>query len=76
MKLLSPAVVAEALGIRPQSLRLRRMRGLGPPFVRLSNSPTGRAYYPEADFHAWLAARPRRMGTSEEKVAAATAPSA
>jgi hypothetical protein len=67
MKLLSPAHVAEALGIKPQSLRLRRMRGLGPPFIRLSDSPTARAYYPEAEFLAWIAARPRRLSTAEEK---------
>jgi hypothetical protein len=70
MKLLSPAHVAEALGIKPQSLRLRRMKGQGPPFIRLSDSPTGRAYYRESEFNAWLAARPSRMGTAEEKQAA------
>jgi hypothetical protein len=70
MKLLSPVAVAAALGIKPQSLRLRRMKGQGPPFIRLSDSPTGRAYYRESEFNAWLAARPSRMGTGEEKQAA------
>jgi hypothetical protein len=45
------------------------MKGLGPPFIRLCDSPTARAYYPEEDFQAWLAARPRRTSTAEEKQA-------
>lgn len=68
-KLLSPAAVADLLGIKPQSLRLRRMRGQGPPFIRLSDSPTARVAYPVADLEAWLANRPRFIGTMEEKVA-------
>ena len=67
MKLLTPAHVAEVLHIKPQSLRLKRMRGNGPPFIRLSDSPASRAYYPEAEFIAWLAARPRRLSTAEER---------
>ena len=67
VKLLTPAFVAAALGIKPQSLRLRRMKGQGPPFIRLSDSPTARAYYPEAEFLAWIAARPLRTSTAEEK---------
>ena len=67
MKLLTPAHVAAELHIKPQTLRLKRMRGDGPPFIRLSDSPTARVYYPEAEFLAWLAARPRRISTAEEK---------
>jgi len=43
------------------------MRGDGPPFIRLSDSPSARGYYPEAEFLAWLVARPRRVSTAEEK---------
>ncbi|HZK36261.1 MAG TPA: hypothetical protein VFC57_04810 [Aeromicrobium sp.] len=67
MKLLTPAHIAAVLHIKPQSLRLKRMRGNGSPFIRLSDSPTSRAYYSEAEFLAWLAARPRRTSTAEEK---------
>jgi hypothetical protein len=67
MKLLKPAHVAAELHIKPQTLRLKRMRGDGPPFIRLSDSPTTLVYYPEAEFLAWLAARPRRVSTAEEK---------
>ena len=68
-KLLSGEQVASILGIKPQSLRLRRMRGQGPPFVRLSDSPNARVVYREDDLHAWLEARPRYLGTCEEKAA-------
>ncbi len=67
-RFLSPNEVARRLNIKPQSLRLRRMRGSGPPYVRLSDSPTARVAYPEDDLEAWLASRPRFTGTSDEKV--------
>ena len=67
MKLLTPAHVAAELHIKPQTLRLRRMRGDGPPFIRLSGSLTARVYYVEAEFLAWLAARPRRVSTAEKR---------
>jgi hypothetical protein len=57
--LLSPQAVADLLGIRPQSLRVRRMRSQGPPFIRLGNS---------------LASRPRYTGTCEEKAAECGSP--
>jgi hypothetical protein len=68
-KLLTSEQVAAILGLRPQSLRVRRMRGQGPPFVRMSDSPTARVAYREDDLHAWLDSRPRYLGTCEEKAA-------
>lgn len=68
-RFLSPNEVAKRLNIKPQSLRLRRMRGFGPPYIRLSDSPTARVAYPEDDLEAWLASRPRYSGTCEEKAA-------
>lgn len=68
--LLSPATIAARLGgLKPQSLRVKRMRGTSPPYVRLGGR-TGRVMYPAADFEAWLAAQPRFTGTGEEKAAA------
>jgi hypothetical protein len=66
MKLLTPAYVAAELHIKPQTLRIKRMRGDEPPFIRLSDSPTSRVFYPEAEFVAWLATRLRRISTAEE----------
>lgn len=73
MKLLTSEEAAKRLGILPQSLRLRRNRGGGPPYIRLSDSPTARVFYPEAELQEWLDARPRYMGTGEERAAKAAA---
>lgn len=67
--LLTSEQVASRLGIKPQSLRIRRMRGQGPPFVRLSDSPTARAFYRASELESWLASRPSFSGTCEEKAA-------
>ena len=69
VKLLSPATVADLLGIRPQSLRVRRMRGAGPPYLRLGSGPTSRVAYRESDVSKWIAERPTFIGTLEEKAA-------
>jgi|GEM_PF-3383797 len=42
-KLLTPAYVAAALAIKPQSLRLYRMRGQGQPSSRRSRKCPSRA---------------------------------
>lgn len=70
-KLLSPAIVADLLGIKTQSLRVRRMRGAGPPFIRLGAGLTSRVAYREADVTRWIAERPTFNGTCEEKAAKA-----
>ena len=73
-KLLSSDAAATVLGIRPQSLRLARLRGNGPPFLRLSDSPSARAFYQEDELLSWIASRPRYSSTADEKRAASTAP--
>jgi hypothetical protein len=69
VRLLTNEQVAILLNIVPQSLRIKRMRGGGPPYVRLSG-PSSKALYPEADLHQWLASRPRFVSTATEKAAA------
>lgn len=69
MKLLSNSQYADTVGIRKQSARLQRMRGTGPPFIRLSDSPTGRVFYRLEDVEKWLAGRPSYRSTAEEKAA-------
>jgi predicted DNA-binding transcriptional regulator AlpA len=66
-KLLSPAHVAGILGIKPQSLAVRRMKGTGPPYVRLGERPGSRVAYREEDVRRWIADRPTFSGTAEEK---------
>jgi hypothetical protein len=68
-KLLSSATVAKLLGLKVQSMRVRRMRGLGPPFIRLGAGPTSRCAYRETDVAKWIASRPSFSGTCEEKAA-------
>lgn len=68
-KLLTPATVADMLGIKLQSLRVRRMRGQGPPFIRLGAGPTSRCAYRASDIARWIAERPTYSGTCEEKAA-------
>lgn len=53
--LLTTPAAAKILGLRPQTLRKMRMRGDGPPFVRLSER-TGRFYkvrYNRDDVERW-----------------------
>jgi predicted DNA-binding transcriptional regulator AlpA len=52
--LLSTEQVAAQLGISRAALELRRRRGSGPPFVRVSPRMIR---YRVADLEAWLAAR-------------------
>jgi hypothetical protein len=70
-KLLTSDEAASRLGILPQSLRIRRLRGGGPPYIRLSDSAVARVFYPLDEFEAWLAARPRYVSTAEEKASRA-----
>lgn len=56
--------VAEVTGEREQTIRLRRMKGNGVPFVRCGS----RAYYHPEDVREWLRSR-RFQSTSEETVA-------
>ena len=68
-KLLSTKEAGERLGgFREQTLRLWRLTGEGPPFVRFGG-PRGRVRYREEDLEAWVAERVSR-NTSEETVRA------
>lgn len=67
----SPAAAAY-LGLRPQTLRAYRLRGCGPPYVRLSGL-NGRVAYRLADLDAWIALH-TFTSTSAESVARRGAP--
>jgi len=69
--LLNTAQVAAVLGLRPQTIRLWRVRGTGPLYFRLGG-PKGRVLYDPADLSAWMEAGKARS-TSEESVRAAGA---
>jgi hypothetical protein len=63
--------VATLLSIKPGTLRLWRMLGKGPAFVRLGG-PRGRAVYREEDIESYLRAH-RFSSTAEEAARAAEA---
>ena len=68
-RLLSTTDAAAVLGMKPSSLRARRARAQGPPYIRLGPGPSSRVAYAEDDLQRWLAARPRYTGTKQEKAA-------
>lgn len=66
LRLLSTGETAEALGLKPQTLRVWRIRGGGPRFIRLSAS---RVAYDSRDLDEWVRSR-AFASTSEETLSA------
>jgi hypothetical protein len=56
MKLLGTRDLQTSYGISARTLEGWRIRGLGPPFVRLG----GRVYYRRLDVESWIASNLRR----------------
>ena len=48
--------LAELLGLKPQTLRMWRLRGNGPPYIRLVG-PRGRVIYRASAVDEWLLSR-------------------
>jgi len=68
--LITTTEAAQQLRIQPQTLRVWRLQGIGPQYVRLGGGGArGRVLYRVEDIDAWLASRTARS-TSEETVAA------
>lgn len=61
MMLLDPTTVAARLGVKIGTLAKIRVRGGGPPFVKIG----ARVMYDEKDLDAWLDAQPRHDSTSD-----------
>ena len=61
VKLLTDRDVSAVTGAARSTLAKMRLRGDGPPFVRVGVS----VRYPEDSLRAWLAQLPRRMSTSD-----------
>jgi hypothetical protein len=57
--------LAAFLGHQPQTLRIWRVRGLGPQYVRVGHGRKGRVAYLDGDVQVWLAGR-RYASTAEE----------
>ncbi len=56
--LLNERAVAKILGLSLGSLRRWRLRGEGPPYLKLGSGRGGAVRYPLVALDAWLAARP------------------
>lgn len=69
-KLLTTTEAAEFLGVDTRTLEGRRLRGGGPPFIRLFKGPRGPVRYRLADLESWLESR-LRASTSDPGPAAA-----
>jgi hypothetical protein len=66
-RLLTTGEAAAFLGRKPQTLRLWRVRGVGPAYVRMGDTPTSRAGYRPQALEDWLTSRTFRS-TAEETV--------
>ena len=65
IQLLTSVQTAKLIGVKPQTLRLWRLQGRGPSYIRLGDSPKAGVRYSELDILDWLKAR-RFSSTSEE----------
>ncbi len=54
LTLVSSVKTAKMLGIRPQTLRIWRQRGKGPPFVRMGENLRCPAAYRLSDVEEWI----------------------
>lgn len=70
-RLISTAEAAQMLGIQPQTLRVWRLKGIGPRYRRIGSSVHGRACYLPADIDEWVKQN-RFDSTSQETVQTAT----
>ncbi len=62
---------AETLMLRPQTLALWRMKGLGPKYHRIGHGRRARVLYAIEDVEVWLESR-RFSSMTEETVAASS----
>ena len=58
-RLLTTKELAELFGLNPQTLRVWRANGDGPPYVKFGDDQRGRCRYDAAKVEAWLAERTR-----------------
>lgn len=57
MRLLSTREAADRLGIQPDTLKLWRHQGKGPPFIKMGGAPQAAVGYDPADIEAWMSER-------------------
>lgn len=68
-RFMTPAEAATVYGLPPRQLKLMRMAGRGPKFLKVSGAigrPGGRVLYSVEDIEVWLASRPQGGGERPE----------
>lgn len=50
---MTPAELAERVGVQRCTLAMWRVRGIGPKFIKFGNSQQARVRYSEAEVEAW-----------------------
>lgn len=53
---LTPDELAERVGVKPCTLAMWRVRGVGPRFIKFGQTQQARVRYPEPEVEAWEAA--------------------
>jgi predicted DNA-binding transcriptional regulator AlpA len=66
---LKPKETATRTGVAENTLAKWRMRGEGPPFVKLSRGKQGHVRYRESDLERWMAERVRASTSDAREVA-------
>jgi hypothetical protein len=62
---LTPAELAERIGLSPDTLATWRCRGVGPKFIKYGTSQQARVRYPVAEVEAWEQAQPIHQNTGQ-----------
>lgn len=68
--LLTPAQVADRCGLARSTLAKQRLRGGGPPFVKIGAA----VRYPADSLAAWIEAQPRYTSTADASTRGAARP--
>ncbi len=66
---LSSKQAATLIGVRPQTLRVWRVKGKGPRYVRLGINPKSRVVYRVQEVNSWMENRSFHSTSEESKAA-------
>ena len=53
-KMMDTKRAADCLGVKPQTLRVWRLKGGGPRYAKYGDSQSARVFYSEEDLRKWL----------------------
>jgi len=64
-RLLTTTETATTLSLQPQTLRVWRLKGIGPKYIRVGHGPRGRVAYSQSEIGRWLEERTHSSTTEE-----------